>query len=233
MNKVTGNRPPATAPGSDTIAQDSAVNARDVMQYLRDHPDFFARHPELLEELKVPHVQKGSVSLVEIQSEQLRKKVRQQNYKLSQLVSIAKQNEKIYRVYTDLNVQLLTCQSVAEIQLRLEEVLQDKLDLASVTLKLFKGPHALPELQRRLFVEKRFKQDPFFFGRLSQHERQLLFGDAIAESAALILVEDHAPLGIVAIGSRDASHFTPDMDTLLLKQLRQVLGFVLPGLLHY
>ena len=122
---------------------------------------------------------------------------------------------------------------MAEIQLRLEEVLQEKLDLASVALKLFKGPHALPELQRRLFVEKRFKNEPFFFGRLSQHERQLLFGDAVAESAALILIGNDEPLAIAAIGSNDASHFTPDMDTLLLKQLQQVLSFVLPGLLKY
>ncbi|QCZ92110.1 DUF484 family protein [Salinimonas iocasae] len=230
MSDVIGH---AKTPSGNGYDEDKTLSAREVADFLRAHPDFFARHADLLEDIRIPHVQKGSVSLVEVQSEQLRKKVRQLNYRLSQLISIAKQNEKIYRVYTDLNVQLLTCQSVAEIQLRLEEVLQEKLDLASVALKLFKGPHALPELQRRLFVEKRFKNEPFFFGRLSQHERQLLFGDAVAESAALILIGNDEPLAIAAIGSNDASHFTPDMDTLLLKQLQQVLSFVLPGLLKY
>lgn len=230
MSDVIGH---AKTPSGNGFDEDKTLSAREVADFLRAHPDFFARHADLLEDIRIPHVQKGSVSLVEVQSEQLRKKVRQLNYRLSQLISIAKQNEKIYRVYTDLNVQLLTCQSVAEIQLRLEEVLQEKLDLASVALKLFKGPHALPELQRRLFVEKRFKNEPFFFGRLSQHERQLLFGDAVAESAALILIGNDEPLAIAAIGSNDASHFTPDMDTLLLKQLQQVLSFVLPGLLKY
>ncbi|WP_018984428.1 DUF484 family protein [Salinimonas chungwhensis] len=230
MNDVTGQA--QTSSNSD-FSSETMISARDVADFLRRNPEFFVRHPELLEDIRIPHMQKGSVSLVEVQSEQLRKKVRQLNYKLSQLISIAKQNEKIYRVYTDLNVQLLTCQSVAEIQLRLEEVLQEKLALASVTLKLFKGPHALPELQRRLFVEKRFKNEPFFFGRLSQHERHLLFEDAVAESAALILIGKEEPLGIAAIGSSDASHFTPDMDTLLLKQLQQVLSYVLPGLLKY
>lgn len=230
MSDVIGH---AKTPSGNGYDEDKTLSAREIADFLRSHPDFFARHADLLEDIRIPHVQKGSVSLVEVQSEQLRKKVRQLNYRLSQLISIAKQNEKIYRVYTDLNVQLLTCQSVAEIQLRLEEVLQEKLDLASVALKLFKGPHALPELQRRLFVEKRFKNEPFFFGRLSQHERQLLFGDEVAESAALILIGNDEPLAIAAIGSNDASHFTPDMDTLLLKQLQQVLSFVLPGLLKY
>ena len=73
--------------------------------------------PTFLKKIKLPHEQKGSVSLVEIQSDQLRKKVRQLNFKLNQLVSIAKQNEKIYRVYTDLNVQLLRCEVLPKFSL--------------------------------------------------------------------------------------------------------------------
>ena len=86
----------------EVFSGDSTLSPQDVYTFLAQNPDFFIRYPELLEKIKIPHAQKGSVSLVEIQSEQLRKKVRQLNLKLSQLVSIAKQNEKIYRVYTDL-----------------------------------------------------------------------------------------------------------------------------------
>ena len=125
------------------------ITEQDVHSFLLKHPDFFTQHPELLERLTIPHGQKGSVSLVEIQSDQLRKKVRQLNYKLNQLIGIAKQNEKIYRVYTDLNVQLLSCTSVSDIQLKLEEVLQEQLQLSSVVIKPFKGANAVPELQRR------------------------------------------------------------------------------------
>lgn len=210
-----------------------ALSATDIHEFLLRNPDFFVHHPELLERLQIPHEQKGSVSLVELQGEQLRKKVRQLNYKLNQLIGIAKQNEKIYRVYTDLNVELLRCKDLAHIQLTLEEVLQERLNLSSVNIRLFKGPHALPELQRRFFIEKRFKKDAFFFGRLSQHEKQLVFEDNIAESAALILLGDNRDIGILAIGSGDASHFTPDMDTLLLKQLQQVLNIIIPPMLGY
>ena len=132
------------------------LTAEQVSQYLVENPDFFIQHPSILEALQIPHLQKGSVSLVELQSEQLRKKVRLLNYKLSQLISIAKQNEKIYRAYADLNLRLLTCKDVGEMLLKLQETLQDELGLASVELKLFKGANALPELQQRLFMEKRF-----------------------------------------------------------------------------
>ncbi|WP_394223444.1 DUF484 family protein [Alteromonas gracilis] len=211
----------------------SELSSTDVRAFLLDNPEFFAEHPDLLEKIKLPHEQKGSVSLVEIQSEQLRKKVRHLNLKLNQLVTIAKQNEKIYRVYTDLNVQLLRCESVAEVQFTLEDVLQERLQLSSAVIKSFKGPHAIPELQQRLFTEKRFKDTNFFFGRLSQHERQLLFGESPAESVALMLLGDNRELGILGISSSDASHFTPDMDTLLLQQLQQVLNIILPEMMGY
>tara|TARA_Y200000002_G_scaffold348848_1_gene325091 strand:- start:386 stop:1081 length:696 start_codon:yes stop_codon:yes gene_type:complete len=211
----------------------SELSSSDVRRFLLENPEFFAQHPDLLEKIKLPHEHKGSVSLVEIQSEQLRQKVRQLNFKLNQLVSIAKQNEKIYRVYTDLNVQLLRCESVAEVQFTLEDVLQERLQLSSAVIKSFKGPHAIPELQQRLFTEKRFKNTNFFFGRLSQHERQLLFGESPAESVALMLLGDNRELGILGISSSDASHFTPDMDTLLLQQLQQVLNIIMPEMMGY
>lgn len=231
MSELSGqsNATQLIEPFNDTTELSSA----DVRAFLLQNPEFFAEHADLLEKIKLPHEHKGSVSLVEIQSDQLRKKVRQLNFKLNQLVTIAKQNEKIYRVYTDLNVQLLRCESVAEVQFTLEDVLQERLQLSSAVIKSFKGPHAIPELQRRLFTEKRFKNTNFFFGRLSQHERQLLFGESPAESVALMLLGDNRELGILGISSSDASHFTPDMDTLLLHQLQQVLNIILPEMMGY
>jgi len=231
MNDLSGqsNATQIIEPFNDT----TELSSTDVHAFLLENPEFFAQYPDLLEKIKLPHEHKGSVSLVEIQSDQLRQKVRQLNFKLNQLVTIAKQNEKIYRVYTDLNVQLLRCESVAEVQFTLEDVLQERLQLSSAVIKSFKGPHAIPELQQRLFTEKRFKNTNFFFGRLSQHERQLLFGESPAESIALMLLGDNRDLGILGISSSDASHFTPDMDTLLLQQLQQVLNIILPEMMGY
>ncbi len=231
MSEVSGqsNATQLIEPFNDKTELSSA----DVRAFLLQNPEFFSKHADLLEKIKLPHEHKGSVSLVEIQSDQLRQKVRQLNFKLNQLVTIAKQNEKIYRVYTDLNVQLLRCESVAEVQFTLEDILQERLQLSSAVIKSFKGPHAIPELQQRLFTEKRFKNTNFFFGRLSQHERQLLFGESPAESVALMLLGDNRELGILGISSSDASHFTPDMDTLLLQQLQQVLNIILPEMMGY
>lgn len=218
-----------------TIAYESKnlIDAEQVAAYLRENPDFFSKFPQLIEKITIPHVYKGSVSLVELQGEQLRKKVRSLSHKLNQLISIAKQNEVIYRVYADLNLRILKCTNLDDLKFILEEVIQENLQLASVTLKPFKGAHALPEIQQRLFIEKRFKIHSFFFGRLSDHERKLLFADQEANSVALLLIGDLGELGILAIGSKDSGHFNPDMDTLLITQLQQILGILLPKMLNY
>lgn len=212
---------------------DSLLDAEQVANYLLENPEFFSRFPQLLEKINIPHAHKGSVSLVELQSEQLRKKVRSLTHKLNQLIAIAKQNEAIYRVYADLNLRILKCTNFADLILILEEVIQENLKLASVTLKPFKGAHAFPEIQQRLFIEKRFKQSQFFFGRLSDHERKLLFADQDANSVALLLIGEQSEIGLLAIGSKDPGHFNPDMDTLLITQLQQFLGILLPKMLDY
>ena len=209
------------------------TRAEQIAAYLIENPEFFTQFPHVIEKIRIPHTHKGSVSLVELQSEQLRKKVRSLTHKLTQLISIAKQNEAIYRIYADLNIRILKCSNLDDLTFILEEVIQENLQLASVTLKPFKGAHALPEIQQRLFIEKRFKKHKFFFGRLSDHERKLLFGDQDANSVALLLIGDLGGLGILAIGSKDPGHFNPDMDILLITQLQQFLGILLPKLLTY
>jgi uncharacterized protein YigA (DUF484 family) len=212
---------------------ENLIDAEQVAAYLIENPSFFTQFPQIIEHIRIPHTHKGSVSLVELQSEQLRKKVRSLSHKLNQLISIAKQNEAIYRIYADLNLRILKSTNLDDLKFILEEVIQENLQLSSVTLKPFKGAHALPEIQRRLFIEKRFKIHKFFFGRLSDHERKLLFADQEANSVALLLIGDLGELGILAIGSKDPGHFNPDMDTLLITQLQQFLGVLLPKMLTY
>ncbi|MBF7073646.1 DUF484 family protein [Glaciecola sp. MH2013] len=234
-SSVKGNAAQAIAQDyeSQVLPKDEELCEKEVRDYILNNSDFFVKHPDLAELITIPHQQKGSVSLVELQSDQLRKKLKQLNAKLSQLVAVAKQNEEIYRIYADLNLKLLRCKEFAEMQFTIEETLQDKLDMSSACIKPFKGSFALPEIQERLFMEKRFKDSDFFFGRLSQHEKQLLFGEGIAESVALVLIGEDKNLGILAIGSADPLHFTPDMDTLLIRQLQQFLNVAMPELLHY
>ncbi|MBO1255880.1 DUF484 family protein [Alteromonas sp. 5E99-2] len=210
---------------AQNIAED--LSETEVRNYLEANPEFFVKHIDLLEKLQFAHPHKGAVSLVEMQSEQFRSRIQQLTKKLNQLIDVAKQNEKIYRVYVSLSLKLMKCKDVNDVQTTVELVMQEELGLSSVHIKPFSGDNALTELQQRQLIDKRFRTGPFFFGRLSDHEKQVVFSSSIAESVALVLIGDEAPIAILAIGSDDPTHFAPSMDTLMLKQLQQMLNILL------
>ena len=67
-----------------------------------------------------------------------------------------------------------------------------------------------------------------YFGRLTQQEAKRLFGSEVGSVALTKLSEDN-PV-IFAIASQDATHFHPDMDNMLLEQLRRLLAHMLAKL---
>lgn len=81
-------------------------------------------------------------------------------------------------------------------------------------------------------VGKRFDRAPVYFGRLPADEQKLVFraNAQPVESVALLLLGENTKYGLLALGSRDASHFEPNMDHLLISQLQALLTQVLPRL---
>lgn len=213
------------------LPQHSELSPEWVKDYLLANPDFFNRYPILVEELNIPHDQRGAVSLVELQSQQLRGKVQELQGKISQLMSVAKQNERIYRIYADLNLALFNCRSMKEILAALNKSICDELNLQAVSLKLFSGEDAFPEAQKQHFITHRLKQKDFFFGRMTQEETEQLFPDTNVSSVAIMLLKHETEVGLLVIGSYEEDHFHPDMDTLLIQQLQQMLSLLLPKIL--
>lgn len=209
-------------------SETAALQPQEVKDFLLANPDFFARYPILVEELKIPHQRKGSVSLVELQAEQLRDKVNEFQGKLSELMSVARQNEAIYRIYADLNLKLFHCKNLSDVKEALEDTVCGALKLSCVLLHLFEGDNALPEKERSAFIDKRLSKSDFFFGRLTQDENQVFFADAQPQSAVLMKLKHDQDIGLLAIGSDEEGHFYPGMDTLLIAQLQQFLSLIVP-----
>ncbi|GAA0374712.1 DUF484 family protein [Bowmanella denitrificans] len=215
------------------VADSDDLNPDQVRDYLLANPDFFMYYPGVLDSLRIPHQQKGAVSLVERQGEQLRLKVRQLQHQISELMSVAKQNERIYRIYADLNLRLFSCKTLFEVRTILEQVLLHQLELQAISLRLFGFDDDLPETNKRLLLAKRFSSGLFYLGRLSQEEQQLLFAEKRIESVAVMLIGERGEMGLLAIGSNESHHFHPGMDTLLITQLQKFLTLVVPQLAEY
>ena len=93
-NRISGQSKPSVGTMSDESTA-SEVTAEVVSDYLRDNPDFFNQHPEVLSELKITHVGDGAVSLVERQVATLRERNAELRRRLDALMSVAEQNEAL------------------------------------------------------------------------------------------------------------------------------------------
>jgi uncharacterized protein YigA (DUF484 family) len=217
-------------------AENTNITPEQIVAYLSERPDFFLNYPEVLAQLHVHHQNKGVVSLTQLQIQQYRDTIKTQKRQLDSIVSNAKRNETIYTTYAELNLAVVKTQSFTELESVLNQTLKDALGLSKVFIYLFDAPDTLadkimPELQQRAFLDKKLNADGFYFGRLGQNEKQLLFPNEQAASVALVSIGESKPMALMAIASDDALHFTPDMDTMLLQYLRDFLSFHLPKLL--
>lgn len=192
-----------------------------IREYLLDNPDFFNRYPELLLAMRLPHLERGAISLVERRQEMLRQRVSQLEEEITSLLTMAARNEKIYQFNTELSFQLLNCADLVS----LKEVLADSLKLQ------FNFSHvrliSVLDTDMKAIWDQRLHKG-HYFGRLTQQEAKRLFGSEVGSVALTKLSEDN-PV-IFAIASQDATHFHPDMDNMLLEQLRRLLAHMLAKL---
>lgn len=229
-SQVKKPKPTMEAPlNSEQVAESIALD------YITEHPNFLLQHPELLDKLQLPHVQKGAVSLVEIQLERQRQKIFSLESEITELLSIANNNEKVFKVYADLYPQIIACQHFHEIKDLLNSTFSQAFGVSALSLRLNDeiftrkntaetiSPHQLKQIRLH-----RLSDSYHYFGRLSQHEILQLFGEnAQLNSCALLQLGDERELGILAIGNLDPNHYTPGMDSLLLSQLGQIISQVL------
>lgn len=229
---------PTTATNNthDIDTESALVNEESVSKYLLNHPSFLIEHSDLLLEIQVALQENGVVSLTQIQTEQYREKIKQLKAQLEKLVTNARTNEFIYKTYAHLNLELAKINSFDEINILLEEYLLDRLGLEALNLVILSADNCnnkplLSEIQRHSMFEKKLSSSPFYFGRLGKLEKETLFPNNEASSVAVIQIGDNTPIGLLVISSKNAMHFNPKMDTMLLEFLRQALNYHIPRLL--
>lgn len=224
---------------SELKRQEPLVDEACVLEYLARYPEFFQRHATVLDRIRIPHERKGSVSLVERQLDRQCERIEQLEQEITELMGIASENERIFRIYADLYGDLYGCQTLFEMSAVMGKTFVQRLRLTGLRLWLnpkkflLSGPEArfLAEgKQLEQLLGQRLPGQDYYFGRLSQSEKQTLFGhDVLVNSVALMRIGD---LGVLAFASSDPSHFTPHNDTLLLGQLGRLLQLRLPELAH-
>ena len=134
------------------------LTAKEVAQYLSEHTDFFVDYPELTADLIIPHQQRGTVSLVELQAEQLRTQLHQQRQELAALIRNADNNEQLFQIYAQLLQRLYTCETLDDVEAALHACFQEELALAKVHVQLFIKETKFADFKHHALIDKRFKQ---------------------------------------------------------------------------
>lgn len=230
-----------------SAASDDPIPVTDeqVVQYLRNHPDFLQQHSHLLSELNFRHESGGAISLVERQVAILRERNMVMRRRMTELMQTAKHNDELFAKTRTLTLELLHVASWHE----LNEVLATYVltdfhadfvccHLGGVRIAGPAGstPMSLDHLESHTgaLPHERFVRGSYPICTTLRTEELATLFPSVAHnsegSAVLAPLTLEAPAGCLAIGSRDPHAFTPDMDTLFVTYIAEVLSRVVQRL---
>lgn len=199
------------------------MKADSVAEYLRSNPDFFETHAELLTDIVIPHPYGGrTISLSERQMLMLRERVKDLEKKLVEWMAIAKENESLQDKVHQYTLALLGTYDLAS-----------KQAVATLNLReIFSVPHAVihlwkeqpPSTEVIAFADLHSKpvcahqavfDTQLWFGEVAQHLRSFAY---------LPLRNNSQSIGMLILASEDAQRFYPEMGTLFLQRLAEIVS---------
>ena len=197
-----------------------------VLDYLARSPDFFIRHADVLADMPIRHGSGGAVSLIERQVRVLRDKNARLTERLDELLQTARDNEARVNGLNQLAESLIQADSLAAVVAGLHTALQDEFHVEAVRLALFDCPDDLVgpgclRLDRNeppAGLQDFFRQGRVVCDAITSELREVLFADhPELQSVALVPLDRHDCLGLLALGSTDPERFTPNMGQLFLE----------------
>lgn len=235
---------PASPETADAVASSieaaavPALDAEQVAAWLALNPQFFAGRDALLELLEIPHERGQAVSLVERQLTLLRARNLELRTRLTRLMDIARDNDRLFQRTRNMIVEMLDADSLEGLVAAIEDSLRHDFQVPFVSLLLFSdqpptvGRWVSPgEAQQA--IGALLGGQKTVCGVLRGSELAFLFGDTAPEigSAAVAVLEHQGVRGVLALGSPDPQHYKSSLGTIFLGHVAEVIARLLPGLI--
>lgn len=212
-----------------------SVAAKDVAQYLKDHPDFFNQYAEVLAQITVPDPHGGrAVSITERQMGTLRDQVRRLEAKLAELIRFGEENDALLTKTHRLVRALAGAADSGAVLRALYAHLGGDFAVPHVTVRMWgvAGDGSSPEFTPMSVVAHEFAaglQRPYC-GASDGPDGQAWFGERGGQVRSLALValkRGDDTFGLLALGSEEAQRFYPEMGTLYLERIGEVAAAAL------
>lgn len=209
--------------------------AKDVAQFLKDHPDFFNQYADALAQITIPDPHGGrAVSITERQMGTLRDQVRRLESKLAELIRFGEENDALLAKTHRLVVALAGAADGGAVLRVLYAHLGGDFAVPHVAVRLWgvDGDPAAPEFTPMSVEAHEFAatlKRPYC-GAGSGPDVLGWFGERGAHVRSLALVglkRGDETFGLLALGSEDPQRFYPGMGTLYLERIGEVAAAAL------
>ncbi len=199
----------------------------DVAAYLKEHPEFFESYAEVVADVMIPHPHGGrAISISERQILTLRERGKQLETKLGEMIQFGEENDVIGEKVHRLGLALINARDVPALAHAVDFNLREDFAVPHVALRLW---HANAPAGESVSEASR----TFAAGLLHPHCGPLAMADTAAffgESAPLLKSWAYVALrgkdtfGLLALASEDAQRFYPEMGTLYLTRIGEIIA---------
>jgi uncharacterized protein YigA (DUF484 family) len=210
------------------------MKPEDVAGYLQAHPEFFEDYADMLAQIYLPHPHGGrTISISERQILTLREKSKQLEAKLREIIQFGEENDAIEEKVHRYTVVLLGARDIAGVLGAARLTLREDFAVPHVVLRVWHAAAQgeLPEFAPVSAATREFAASlaqPYCCAH-AMVDTIGLFGDAgpHLRSFSYVPLRGSDVIGLLALASEDPQRFYPEMGTLYLKRLGELISAAL------
>lgn len=198
----------------------------DVAAYLKEHPEFFESYADVVADVMIPHPHGGrAISISERQILTLRERAKQLEVKLGEMIQFGEENDVISEKVHRLGLALIAARDVAALSNVVDFNLREDFAVPHVALRLWHEGAAAEAASEATRTFASGLLHPHC-GPLAMADTAAFFGEAapLLKSYAYIPLRGRDTFGLLALASEDAQRFYPEMGTLYLTRIGEVIA---------
>ena len=207
------------------------MKPEEIAAWLKEHPEFFENYAERLAEITIPHPHGGrAIPISERQILTLRDKNKQLEGKLREVIQFGEENDAISEKVHRISVALLAASDIRGVLNAVYLNLREDFAVPHVVLRVWRAGSLAELLEFRPVSEpsREFTAslaNPYCIGH-AMVDTAALFGEAgpHLRSFSYLPLRDSETFGLLALASEDPQRFYPEMGTLYLKRLGELVS---------
>jgi len=206
-----------------------------VASFLREHPQFFEQYADLLADIYIPHPHGGrAIPISERQILTLRERCKLLETKLHEVIRFGEENDAIGEKVQRLALALLAAADPPTLVNAVNFNLSEDFAVPHVALRSW-GKDSEPETAGLRFASAGLREyaagltGPYCGSHVPPEFASELFGEAAQQlkSFSMIPLRSSDTVGVLALASEDAQRFYPEMGTVYLKRIGDMVAMAL------